>query len=357
MDAGTPLVKLVHCAVIGALLLPAVAAANLRDDLSAAQALYQSGDRAAAKQAYGAILDRHGDEGDARAAYYYMALLSTDGLDYIKYLDAFLEHGGRKDRRGAEVELRAGRFYFTEGDYRTALRRFESARDLAKGDDEKRETAYWVGLALVALQEFPDARDNLKEAAAPGGALSEAALFALGELERSAGDYGAAAAAYANVLSAFPRGDYAPAALLGEATARELLGEPSAARPLLARLLADFPETPAAATARGRLAAVGGTTEERPTATAGGEPPAPEAGYLVQVGAFAQEANARKLADDLTRLGYDGVRIERGTERDRLYHVRFGPFADQTRAERAGEQVSATLGLRYQLVPPEDTRP
>ncbi len=334
------------------------ATAGLKDDLSAAEALVQRGDRAGGAAAFARIVERHGDNPEARSAYYHLALLSVDGLEYIRYLDLFLEHGGRKDRRGSEVELMAGRFYFTQGDFRTALRRFESARDIARGDADKAETAYWIGLSLVALQEFSDARGNLLEAAKPAerGRWREEALFALGELERNAGDFEAAASAYRNCLSAFPDGAHAPAALLGEATARELLGDSAAARALLSRLVADWAGSPEAATARGRLKAATGSS--RPDAVEEAQPEHEEvAGYGVQVGAFAREANALKLADDLNRLGYAGVRIDRAPDGDRLYHVRFGPFPDEVRAERAGDQVTASLGLRYRIVRPEDNRP
>jgi cell division septation protein DedD len=75
-------------------------------------------------------------------------------------------------------------------------------------------------------------------------------------------------------------------------------------------------------------------------------------GFSVQVGAFASEANALKLADDLTGRGYPRVRLERGAGDDRLFHVRFGDYPDHAAAVKAGEEVSAALGLRYQIVPP-----
>ena len=75
-------------------------------------------------------------------------------------------------------------------------------------------------------------------------------------------------------------------------------------------------------------------------------------GYSVQVGAFASQDNALKLADDLNARGYARVRVERGDETPRLYHVRFGNYPDQARASRAGEEVAATLGIDFQIVPP-----
>jgi cell division septation protein DedD len=74
----------------------------------------------------------------------------------------------------------------------------------------------------------------------------------------------------------------------------------------------------------------------------------------VQVGAFASRDNARKLADDLERRGYPAVAVEPGDGPEALFHVRFGRYPDQGAAVHAAEEVSAALGLRYQLVPPPE---
>lgn len=359
-------------ALLAALLLLGAgpAGAGLREDLAAARDLCARGAAGPARAALLEIVRAHGEENDAREAYYYLALLSRDGADYLRYLDLFLEHGGRRDRLGPAVQLRAGRFHYAIGDYRSALTRFEAAREM-RGDATRREARYWIGLTLAALAERPDAERTLSGVVSDplAGPLREPALFGLGEVRRAAGEYGAAVHAYAECLEAFPRGDYAPAAMLGQASAHELLGEEERAGSIYSRIMAAFPASAEAAAARQRLKAMrGGVAPPRSEkgAEAPGEPseapgttaaePAPPpggaGGFSVQVGAFASEANALKLADDLTERGYPRVRLNRGAGGDRLFHVCFGDYPDHATAAKAGEEVSAALGLRYQIVPP-----
>jgi TolA-binding protein len=337
--------------------------AGVKEDLEVAKGLYRSGSQAAAQEAFRKIIDRHGHEQSTREAYYYLALLTRDGEDYIRYLEAFLDRGGRKDRRAAEVHLRLGRYYYSIGDYRNALGLFESARN-ASSPQASREARYWMGLTLMALREPDEAKLNLEQAAEPGGeaGLREAALFALGELHRGLGNTGASARAYRACAEASSAGDYAPACLLGEATARELQGEFAAVREILRRLVFRYPSSPEAGQARRRLKALssgGGEseTDRRTESSAGKRDAAETSKFILQVGAFASEENALKLADELLRRGFPAARVEKSDPDDGLFHVRLGGYASREEARAAGEKVSAALGLRYQIVPPrEDDR-
>jgi cell division septation protein DedD len=206
--------------------------------------------------------------------------------------------------------------------------------------------------------------------------VREAALFALGELYLGARDHAAAARAFASYRTAFPDGNYVAAALFGEASARDLMGRKKDASDLFAAIVARHPGSPEAAQARDWIEAAKGPPLRRtlpprrsgtdsiapspaaasPAAGGTGSSPVPaldEAiGFGVQVGAFTDRKNALTLAEELIDRGYSRVRIEQGTEEPRLYHVRFGNYVDQSAASRAGEEVSATVGVKFQIVPP-----
>lgn len=61
-------------------------------------------------------------------------------------------------------------------------------------------------------------------------------------------------------------------------------------------------------------------------------------GYSVQVGAFAVEANAQKLAAALASLGLDAFYFPNGAG---LYKVRFGDFPSKAAAEREARRLVA----------------
>lgn len=79
----------------------------------------------------------------------------------------------------------------------------------------------------------------------------------------------------------------------------------------------------------------------------GGPPLGPR--YFVQVGSFANPANARRLGERLGRY-YDDVRvIETPSEANRYYRVRMGMFANRISAEQRALTVSR-IGLRPVII-------
>ena len=62
----------------------------------------------------------------------------------------------------------------------------------------------------------------------------------------------------------------------------------------------------------------------------------PTGRYVVQVGAFSQEANAKALQDRLTRIGQPS-HIDHGS----LYFVRLGPFATREGAVQMRSKLEA----------------
>ena len=339
-------------------------------DLKQARALLDAGQIEAAREAYEEVLSG----GNDREALYQLALLSTSGHDYARYLMAFLDAGGRRDRRAPEVELRLGRFHYTSGDYRSALDLFESVRDRGGDAAQRVEARYWLGRTLLALREPNDARRALEAVIGEkgGSAWQSRANYSLGELLRVSGNPTDAAKVFGRL-----RGDanLGAAAMLAEAHCREAAGDHREAAALYADLLRLRPTSSEAAVAREwtRLREVatargknptdrdaGGTSGESGngtaspgTTTGGSTSTTSDTGtWRVQVGAFSSVANAEKLVRELEQRGYPEVMAERGDEAGALYHVRFGRYPDRRAADQAGLDVSAMLGLRYSLVAP-----
>jgi DedD protein len=70
-------------------------------------------------------------------------------------------------------------------------------------------------------------------------------------------------------------------------------------------------------------------------------PPAAAAGaYMVQLGSFANRANAERLAQQVHALGYP-VAVSRGTTGRRLYRVQAGPARDRAAAEQMAAKLHA----------------
>lgn len=73
--------------------------------------------------------------------------------------------------------------------------------------------------------------------------------------------------------------------------------------------------------------------------------PKPAKGWVVQVGIFANAANAAKLADKLKTQGHDvlleGI-VHNGEKRQRL---RVGPFADKAAAQQAQARIQQAHGI------------
>lgn len=343
------LVLLIGALVLAPITLRAVpAVAGLKEELGRARDVYTAGRFDAARDAYRTIVERHGNDNGARDAYYHLALLSRSGRDYFDYLETFLARGGRRDRRAGEVLLRLGRGYFTLSNYREALTRYESVRDVTREPGLIREARIGLGLTLLAIREYGEARQQFEAVVddRDAGELRETALYALAELARLSGNHAAAARAYEECRRQFPRGAQTGAAYFGEAATRELLGETRNARALYTQLVKAYVETGYGQRAAQRLRELEGSPEE-PSASAGSAAGA----WQVQIGAFAENENALKLAENLTALGYPLVRVEKG-DTDDLYHVRFGGYTDRPEAEEAGEKASSELGQRYTLVPP-----
>ena len=126
-------------------------------------------------------------------------------------------------------------------------------------------------------------------------------------------------------------------------------GAPSPLAPAAAEPAAAQPATPSApapqpvAVPPAKTAAV--PSEHKPPAspppTAATTAAAPSAaGWVVQLGSFANRSNADRLAQQVRSLGYP-VSVSRGTTGRRLYHVQVGPTPERTAAEQMAAKLAA----------------
>ena len=69
-------------------------------------------------------------------------------------------------------------------------------------------------------------------------------------------------------------------------------------------------------------------------------PPPAAGGWVVQLGSFANEANAERLAQQVRGQGFT-VSVSQGSSGRRLYRVRVGPVHEHTAALRLAQKLSA----------------
>jgi DedD protein len=128
----------------------------------------------------------------------------------------------------------------------------------------------------------------------------------------------------------------------------------SPAPPAPARAMTATPTTSAAraATPAPRTAAAPATARAGawPAHSAGAAGSAAGQGWTVQLGSFANRANAERLAQQLRARGFQ-VAVSRGSTGRHLYRVRAGPVSDRAGAERLAAKLRAT-GHRGAIVAP-----
>jgi DedD protein len=130
--------------------------------------------------------------------------------------------------------------------------------------------------------------------------------------------------------------------------------QPTPAPPSAAATAPAPPATTPPATAPARAAVAASAAP--PAAAPSSRPPAaatPAGGsataYMVQLGSFANRANAERLAQQVHALGYP-VGVSRGTTGRRLYRVQVGPSRDRAAAEQSAAKLQAQ-GHRGTVVP------
>jgi DedD protein len=74
-------------------------------------------------------------------------------------------------------------------------------------------------------------------------------------------------------------------------------------------------------------------------------------GWFVQIGTFGQRANADRLVDNLSALGFTAVVSTTERSGKPMHRVRVGPAADRAEVDTLAAQLAAA-GHRGQIVPP-----
>lgn len=94
------------------------------------------------------------------------------------------------------------------------------------------------------------------------------------------------------------------------------------------------------------------TTPPRPATPRTPAPAASGTGYAVQIGAFGSEANAAKLRDRASKLGYTATVISQRRGASELYLVRVQGLSSAETARQASDSLAHTLGVKSVVVPP-----
>ncbi len=79
--------------------------------------------------------------------------------------------------------------------------------------------------------------------------------------------------------------------------------------------------------------------------------PAPATGdWVIQVGSYSNEGNARTLETRLRGEGYATVMDEASLEGKKLYRLRVGPYADEAAARTAAAKLETLLGQKVSVL-------
>ncbi len=262
------------------------------------------------------------------------AVLASHPADSLVAPLRGLELDRGRSSEGAEAAFILGQLHFARGEYRQACDAF--TRAAARLDPARKpEARYWAGLAWLALRDAPQARAALEEVVQSGGERRPGALLGLAQAWEIADRPELALEALDRALAGNP-GEAGPAALELTMTLATRLGRPDLSRAAGERLRREYPESIEAA--RSALP------------PAGAAPPS-QGAVAVQIGAFADPARARSLADAARQAGFAGARVvPRGDGSARVHTVRLGSFGSVDEARRAGERAASALGVTYQLV-------
>lgn len=98
------------------------------------------------------------------------------------------------------------------------------------------------------------------------------------------------------------------------------------------------------------LGLIAGNTTQTADAPASALPATSPGGWAVQLGAFANEADANKMRDRLRTLGFDGYVDNVPSGAGKLWRVRAGPVNERARAEELKAQIAAKMKISGNVV-------
>jgi len=277
----------------------------------------------------------------ARPATLQELLATTPGDSLAAPLRRFEQEHARGPE-AADASLLLGEYHFARGEYRQAGDAF--ARAAARlAPTRKAEARYWAGLCALATKQPENARAVLEEVAQSGSPRRREALLGVALAWEMGGRDDRALDQIESLLET-DAGEAGPAALEHGAALAARAGRRDLARRYTERLLKQYPESIEAARVQPVQAAVAGPA---PAATGSG-------GSEVQIGAFADPARARALAESARRAGFPSASVTaRGSGANRIYAVRLGSYSSREEARRAGERAAGALGVSYRLVKPQ----
>lgn len=171
------------------------------------------------------------------------------------------------------------------------------------------------------------------------GALLALAALALSELRENGGLGAPQAAADERALPAAP--SIPPPADPAAAVPAPAVSTPVVAASVAAPVVnhVEVAAAPAAAAPGPQVRPAAKATPASPSAAAAQAPQASRAVWVIQVGAYARQANARQALHRVQALGLDAQAYE--SRRGRLIRVRVGPYAGQDEAEQAARRIRA----------------
>jgi tetratricopeptide (TPR) repeat protein len=239
-----------------------------------------------------------------------------------------------------EAALILGYLHTARGEYRPAAEAL--ARAAARLDPTRKpEARYWLGLAWLALGETHQARAALEEVAAVDGPRRAPARLALAQTWELARRPERALEILERLAVEEP-GEFTPAALERLAALQDGSGHPDRARSARERLMAEFPRSMEAASARRILFGAGGSVVGARPGT-----------IPVVIGAFVDAARARSLAAAAQSSGFpDAEVVSQGQGLAAVHTVRIGAFPSAAEARRAASQAERALGVSAQIIRP-----
>jgi tetratricopeptide (TPR) repeat protein len=332
--------RILVAAFIALAILPPVCGAA---SLSEARARLAAGDRTGARVMLDALLAPEASlpEHDRREAEFLRAGLEESGESYEDRLRALLDAGLDRERQGS-AHLALGHIAYVRGDFAVALREFRKAREEGRTE----EGSLWEGLAATALGDIEAAQAALGRAEhSKNRSIHDRALFAQGSSYRSGENWSSARDAFRKIRENGPDGGWWPAALLAEAECLEQQNDAAGAAALYKDLLDQRPDAYEAPIALNRLGSMAPPSASSPPSSAG-----PRAGtYSVQLGAFADPANAQSFARALEQRHIAPVRVIHAD--NGLHRVLVGTGLSRARAEALGDSLGTVLGVGFSLSP------
>jgi tetratricopeptide (TPR) repeat protein len=267
------------------------------------------------------------------------ALLATTPADSLARPLRRYEADHARSPEAAEAALLLGELEYARGEYRRAAETF--ARAAARLDPARKPAArYNAGLSWLALGEPDQARAALEEVANGAGPRRGAAMLAVAQAWEVARRPDRAAETLAALLAGDP-GEAGAAALERASALAERDGREEQARRMRERLLAGYPRSMEAASARLAVFAPANArtaVEPRPGAVA------------VVIGSFVDPGRARSLAAAARAAGFVDARVvSHGEGLAAVHTVRLGIYPRSSEARKAGEQAAQALGVAFEL--------